>query len=194
VTCQPPGWDGVTMVIKGWQNKLTAQAGEFLVCAELARRGLVATPFAGNVPGFDVLAADQHLRSLPVQVKTSSGDKWPTNACTWMDICLDEAGVQHDRGLVPLPDPHLIFVCVALRRAEGRDRFFVLEKQDLQGVCAGNYRAYMDKHGWKRPRKTDSFDCRYSVTDLLRFEDNWALVEERLRDLGANAAQPSQEG
>ena len=31
---------------------LAAQVGEYLVCAELARRGLIATPFSGNVPEF----------------------------------------------------------------------------------------------------------------------------------------------
>jgi len=38
----------------GRNNKLTGQISEFLVCAELGKRGLIATPFAGNVPAFDV--------------------------------------------------------------------------------------------------------------------------------------------
>lgn len=37
----------------GRQNKLTGQLAEHLVCAELGRRGLIATPFSGNVPTFD---------------------------------------------------------------------------------------------------------------------------------------------
>jgi DNA modification methylase len=32
----------------GLSNKLIGQVGEFLVCAELGRRGFVATPFAGT--------------------------------------------------------------------------------------------------------------------------------------------------
>lgn len=57
----------------GLSTRLVAQIGEFLVCAELGRRGLIATPFAGNVPGYDVIATDEQFRSVPIQVKTSSG-------------------------------------------------------------------------------------------------------------------------
>ena len=57
---------------KGLSNKLAGQVGEFLVCAELGRRGLIATSFTGNVPEFDLIVADGSLKTLPVQVKTSS--------------------------------------------------------------------------------------------------------------------------
>jgi hypothetical protein len=33
----------------------------------------VATPFAGNVPLFDLLAADQRGSSIPIQVKAING-------------------------------------------------------------------------------------------------------------------------
>jgi Holliday junction resolvase-like predicted endonuclease len=56
---------------KGLSNKLAGQVGEFLVCAELGRRGLIATPFSGNVPEYDLIVADESLKTLPVQVKTS---------------------------------------------------------------------------------------------------------------------------
>jgi hypothetical protein len=34
----------------GHSNKIVGQTGEYLVAAELGRRGLVATTFTGNVP------------------------------------------------------------------------------------------------------------------------------------------------
>ena len=68
----------------GRLNKLAGQIGEYLVCAELARRGLIATPFAGNVPTFDVLATDELCRTVPIQVKTTRSDNWPSNANKWM--------------------------------------------------------------------------------------------------------------
>jgi len=46
---------GLKNMSSGRSNKLTAQIGEYLVCAELGKRTLIATPFAGNVPTFDVL-------------------------------------------------------------------------------------------------------------------------------------------
>ena len=60
----------------GRATRLTGQVGEYLVAAELARRGLIATTFAGNVPHFDILAADEEGRSVSVQVKASNSDSW----------------------------------------------------------------------------------------------------------------------
>ena len=37
-------------------TQLSKQLSEHLVAAELARRGIVATPFSGNVPDIDILA------------------------------------------------------------------------------------------------------------------------------------------
>jgi hypothetical protein len=47
---------------------LTGQIGEYLVCAELGRCDLIATPFSGNVPSFDVLATDKSFRTVLIQV------------------------------------------------------------------------------------------------------------------------------
>lgn len=40
----------------GRSTKLTGALGEYLVAAELSRRGFIAAPFACNVPHFDILA------------------------------------------------------------------------------------------------------------------------------------------
>ena len=40
---------------KGLNTKLAGQVGEFLACAELGKRGLIATSFTGNVPEFDLI-------------------------------------------------------------------------------------------------------------------------------------------
>jgi len=49
----------------GRSNKLVGQTGEYLVAAELLRRGLIATTFTGNVPHYDIIASDEtgRLRS-----------------------------------------------------------------------------------------------------------------------------------
>lgn len=57
----------------GQQNKLAGQIGEFLVCAELGKLGIIATPFAGNVPNFDLLAANENGGTVALQVKASRG-------------------------------------------------------------------------------------------------------------------------
>jgi Holliday junction resolvase-like predicted endonuclease len=41
---------------KNYTTQLAGQIGESLVVAELGRRGIVATAFAGNVPEIDLVA------------------------------------------------------------------------------------------------------------------------------------------
>ena len=60
----------------GRSNKLVGQTGEYLVAAELSRRGLIATTFTGNVPHYDVLASDEIGRYVSVQVKASRRSSW----------------------------------------------------------------------------------------------------------------------
>jgi hypothetical protein len=78
----------------GRSNQLTGQIGEYLVCAELGRLGLIATSFTGNVPEYDLLVCDAGLKSLPIQVKTSRSTGWPSRASLWLDIELDDAAKQ----------------------------------------------------------------------------------------------------
>ena len=72
----------------GHANKLTGQIGEFLVCAELGRRGIIATPFSGNVPNFDLLVASLEGGSAAIQVKASRGNSWSTQANLWLQLRL----------------------------------------------------------------------------------------------------------
>jgi hypothetical protein len=165
----------------GRSNKLAGQIGEYLVCAELGRRGFIATPFSGNVPTFDVLATDESCRTLPIQVKATKGYKWPTDARTWMNIEFDrETGVQKCLGLKPISNPELIYVCVMIASSGGGDRFFVLTVADLQKVCADSYARWMGPHQWKRPQSPECYDCRYEVDAISQFENGWDLITSRL--------------
>jgi hypothetical protein len=166
----------------GTKNQLTKQIGECLVCAELARRGFYATPFAGNVPTFDVLAANEAGRVIRIQVKATRSDNWPSDAREWMDIEL-EGSKQVVRQLRKLPNPDLIYVCVAIasdsdQRQGRRDRFFILRASDLQQLCHQGYSRWMEERGWVRPKNPKSFDNRYGVTDIAQFENNWDLLTE----------------
>ncbi len=178
----------------GRNNKLTGQIGEFLVCAELGKRGLIATPFAGNVPAFDVLAADAYCRTVPIQVKASTGDNWPADARDWMNIELDEKTKQQEfSGPKVLVNADLIYVCVALAppNSTARDRFFVLRKRDVQDAIIGSYSAWMDKRDWIRPRNPASFDSRYFLPNIEKFENNWRLIEEQLQAFGSASSLSS---
>ena len=53
---------------------MRGRAGEHFVAAELNRRGAYASPWAGNLPGIDIVAmnAEQDARAY-IQVKTKGG-------------------------------------------------------------------------------------------------------------------------
>lgn len=103
----------------GLSNKLAGQIGEFLTCAELGRRGLAATTFTGNVPEYDLIVCDDRLHTIPIQVKTTRSESWPSRANYWLTIEFDEStGQQVNLGPQEIQNPDLIFVCVAL----GQDR------------------------------------------------------------------------
>lgn len=170
-------------MLKGLSTKLAGQVGEFLVCAELGKRGLIATSFTGNVPEFDLIVADENLNTLPIQVKTSRADNWPTRADLWLDIEIDhDSKKQIDHGFAQISNPDLIYICVNLAEIESDkvDRFFILKKSDLQQICSKNYREWMEGINWRRPRNYKSLDNRYYLENLIPFENNWALVEDQL--------------
>ena len=168
---------------KGLNNKLAGQIGEYLVCAELGKRGFIATSFTGNVPEFDLIVADNDLKTVAIQVKTSRGTNWPTSADKWIDVEIDhKQQCQVDKGDKEIENPNLIYVCVALADPDTneRDRYFILLKSELQEICANNYRTWISQHNWKRPKNYKSLDNRYYIKDLEPFEDNWQLVEKAL--------------
>jgi hypothetical protein len=166
---------------RGLSNKLVGQTGEYLVCAELGRRGLIATPFAGNVPEFDVLATDEHCRTVPIQVKTSAGDTWPSQIDKWLKIEYDEVSQkQVPRGPVDITNPDLIYVFVALAHGGSCDRFFILAKREAQAAVIKGHSEWMESKNWRRPRKPASMDCRFTIAELAVYEDNWGLIEDRL--------------
>ena len=178
----------------GRNNKLTGQVGEFLVCAELGRRGLIATPFAGNVPAFDILAADELCRTVPIQVKASSSDNWPADARSWMNIEFDEVtGRQNYIGPLDITNSDLIYVCVAIAPAESQecDRFFVLTKSEVQNAIIKGYSAWMDKRDWIRPRNPKSYDARYWIETISKYENRWNLITQRLEPIQSSSALES---
>jgi len=169
----------------GRRNKLVGQVAEHLVVAELGRLELIATGFAGNVPTFDVIAADEYCRAIPIQVKASSGDSWPSDARNFLELAYDPKTQQQTyRGPVKLRTPDLIFVYVALaQRKKGiPDRFFILTMKELQQVCIKCYCDWMETKNWRRPRKPESYNLRFWIRDVTQYENRWPLIQDRLKD------------
>jgi hypothetical protein len=105
---------------KGLSNQLTRQVGEHLVASKLGRMGYIAAPFAGNVPLFDILAANERGFSIPIQVKAiNEGSSWQYQADTFLKIDL-VGKTQVLRGKKSLLNPNLICIYVLLHPDERR--------------------------------------------------------------------------
>jgi hypothetical protein len=169
---------------RGRRSKLVGQAGEFAFCAEAALRGYIATPFAGNVPEFDVLVADASLRSIPVQVKAclnqtrfQGGD---VRIYADIDFC-EKTGVQTVNGPQKMEHGQLVRVYVWFPDERSQPaRFFILTTQDCANLITEHHRQYLEKHGGVRPRKPDSFLTMPTVEEFSPFENNWGLIERQL--------------
>jgi len=164
----------------GRSTKLTGPTGEFLVAAELCRRDLIATPFGGNVPYYDVIASSPDGGHIPVQVKTVNGNTWQFNINYFVE--LEFQGERQVLGpKAPSPYPNLQVVLVALRNeAREHDRFFILSWVQLRDVLVDRHRAYLDKHGGRRPKAPRSPHVALSIEAVLQFEDQWQVVEAAL--------------
>ena len=163
----------------GQANKLTGAVGEFLVAAELCRRGLLATPFAGNVPHYDIIASGQSGGHLAVQVKAINGFNWQFDIRKFAEVQLSNDGKQHVGERHPEPFPDLMCVLVLLK-GTGRDRFFVLEWKELQDVLVRGYEAYLLKHGGARPKAAGSFHTALEIRDIEPFENEWRKILDRI--------------
>lgn len=173
----------------GLSKKVVGQAGEFAVCSQLGKLGLIATPFAGNVPGFDVLAVDEHLNCVPIQVKTSSGKTWITGDLSkYVDVSM--AGNVIMLGEIKPPRyPDLIRVYVTLGKAGKPDRFFILTESDFYQSAVESFRKWLESHGGVRPKNPDSMHSAVGISILEPHEDRWSLITDRLASLQESRSQ-----
>ena len=77
-----------------------------MVVAELGRLGVIATPFAGNVPDIDVLAYANGM-SVPIQVKAQKSGAMSVNAKKYLNFQFD-GDVQIIKGKVDDIDRDLV--------------------------------------------------------------------------------------
>jgi hypothetical protein len=157
----------------GRDIQLTRQIGEHLVAAELGRMGIIATPFAGNVPQFDLLAASAQGKAFPVQVKAINGPSWQFNASAFLRI---EAKEDFQTVLGPRTDLDQSIVCVlVLLSAIGKDSFYTLAIADLQSLLQQQYK------GGHRPKNPKSTHCALWPKHLVGHE-GWDALKRVARD------------
>ena len=179
-------------------NQLIRQIGEHLVVSKLGRLGILATPFAGNVPDFDVLASDLSGHCLPLQVKAINGGSWQFDARKFLNIefydkdknvvCRPEQVVEYQKvkGKKTLSNPHLICVFV-LPKPDERDDFYIFRLSALQDYCHKGYgkdskgkrdpgglivrtRNRKSTHGAITPREWEQY--------RVQNEKDWSLIKK----------------
>lgn len=171
------------MMATGRSTKLTGAAGEFLVSAELCRRGLISTPFSGNVPYYDIIASDAEAGHIVIQVKAITKRHWQFDAKKFIDITFDG-----DRQIIGEPKaepyPDLFCVFVALGEVHSLDRFFVFTWKELRKIIEDHHRAYLKKHGGIRPKAPQSTHISVGIQELEQHEDRWDSILEAVRHKG----------
>ena len=155
----------------GRDTQLTRQIGEHLVAAKLGRLGYIAAPFAGNVPLFDLLAADIRGYAIPIQVKAINGPSWQFRADSFLEIEIIE-DVQHIKGKQKLLNPDLVCIFVLLNDDE-QDVFYILQLKDIQEQISKTYK------GGRRPKNPNSMHCAVWPKALEPFKGNWKLIEKQ---------------
>jgi len=164
----------------GIDTKLTGQIGEHLVSAILGTKGYYASPYAGNVPGFDITAVQsESLKSFPLQVKTSTnGSLVQSQIDKWCEHSLDENNFQNLGDLKELKHPNMIWVLVRLGEDNiSNSRFFICREAQIQEKIVNRYRAFMERHDYRRPNGGDSKQAVLDIKDLIEFENNWKILE-----------------
>lgn len=164
---------------KGRQYKIVGQIGEYLVSAELGRRGYIATTFTGNVPEFDILVTNEKLTTTPVQVKTiRKGGSFQTTVTKWINISIDK-GVQTIHGKAKLANPDLIYVMVVLGDKYGGDEFYLLKEKEIQKIIFLGYSNWIKKLNGIRPRNPESLHCAVVTEELEKYKDNWEIFKDK---------------
>ena len=167
----------------GTSNQLARQIGEHLVAAELGRRGYIAAPFAGNVPLFDLLAANERGVSVPIQVKAirekneDRGCSWQFKINSFFNVEVDGI-TQHNRGRVHIPNIIHVFVVVA--DTYGKDRFYVFRREALVKFFEENY--FVSGASRIRPKNPESMHCAIWLKDLECYIDRWDVISEALNE------------
>ena len=152
----------------GLSTQLTRQIGEHLVTAELGRRGIIATPFAGNVPCVDILAY-ANGRTVPIQVKAINGTSWQFDIRAFLNVALRGKSQKID-GRVTL-DRKILCIFPALGATSSEDQYYVFRLGWLQDYFKTTFK------GRKPPKNVNSYHCAIWKRHMTKHLGRWDLVE-----------------
>jgi hypothetical protein len=158
----------VAKVKKVSSNILNGLAGEYSVCAELCRRGILALPTPKNNPYFDVAAIHpKSFKSISIQVKTMS----PENKQGWK------------LGKVDYPEfaNNDFFVVLVNLKIIGKTDYYIYDFETYFKRVSEIFDAYMIKPKRDgKPHKDPGFKW-LDFNDMTRKDrarkNNWKLLQ-----------------
>lgn len=150
---------------RGARNQQTARAGEFYVAAELNRRGAYAVPFAGNMPGVDILASDVNRKRLVfLQVKTRRVGTW-------------HAGANQGSPMVEDPDESEFWVLVDLGKHNGEPPdYYIVPNWWMRNNIYEVHEAYLKRHGGEGARALWSNHHGIELKHVTEWKNAWASL------------------
>lgn len=145
-------------------NSLIGAAGEYLVAAELSRRGWLATVTIKNAPGTDVLA--QHHATkwvVAVQSKTTGG------VGSWLLGIGEETPTALDNEWI---------VLVSLGGEGGSPRFWVMPKNHVAAYLWVGHRRWLSGAKSDGSPRKDTTMREIVAGDIVEYESRWGWLEQ----------------
>jgi hypothetical protein len=166
----------------GRSNKLVGQTGEYLVAAELSRRELIATTFTGNVPHYDIIAADEHGKHVFIQVKAGRASSWQLDIRQFCEITFD--GTRQTIGKkkpCPVMGLKMVFVRIDPDPNTRNDRYYICTWEQLRDLILKYHKAFLGRYDGIRPKSPESMHTAIAEKALAPFLDQWQTITFGLR-------------
>jgi len=150
---------------RGACTQQVARAGEYFAVAELNKRGAFAVTFAGNMPKIDIIACnhDQN-RTIHIQVKAKRGGR------TW------HSSIVGSKPMDPPPDETNFWMFVDLGDLNASPRYWVVPDWWVRDDIHRAQKAYLERHGGKRPGNPDSTHHSINESRLSEWLDRWDIL------------------
>lgn len=146
--------------MKTLSSILTGVAGEYFVCAELSRRGYVASLTLRNTRGIDVLASNADAtKSVGIQVKTSQSSR-----ADWMMNAKAEADVAEN----------LCYVFVSLP-TRGEPVFYIVPRPVVSAYVRDSHKLWLATPGRGGKKHMDNPVRRFK-DPKGEYKDRWDLL------------------
>jgi hypothetical protein len=140
---------------------LSGVAGEYLVAAELSRRGYVASITLRNTRGIDILASNADAtRSVGIQVKTNQH-----SSPAWVLTKTIERPIRGELA----ENLYFVFVCL---NGLGVPSFYVASRREVARFCRESHQRWLATPGRRGRPHRDNPIRRFEDPDG-RFRDKW---------------------